>query len=233
VPELFPLPMLKTSTETSIQNETVSENKLPAHAEPGRPADITRRQMGVGLLAMAAGGLGIMQKAQAFTPAAHGDFNSASRILDRYGVAVTGEETAGSNDLLDIEIAPVPKTDYGQTIGPRGSLGEIVPCVKTRATADADGDVTLFEATHYHEVSPGFIVPCVRTSIIGHSTALYEQKEAVEGVAVTRLKVEAEMEDDGALGAVTVWIDPSLVGAVVSVGGNNYVVQKDGLLGAP
>jgi hypothetical protein len=219
--------MLKSSTETSIQNETVSENKPPAITDAGGPADISRRQMGVGLLAMVAGGLGIMQKAQAFTPAAHGDFNSATRILDRYGVAIT----EGSEDLLNVEIAPMPNTDYGQIIGPRGSLGEIIPCVKTRATADDEGDVTRFEATHYHATDDGFIIPCVKTTIEGHSKAIFEQLEATDqGNSVSRLTVVAAMEDGGLLGEVTVSIDPSLVGAVVLVGGNKYVLDKNGLL---
>ena len=196
--------MKKLPIGNSHQQETVS-NEPPAPTDHGGLPDITRRQMGVGLLALAAGGLGLVKKAQAFESGAHGNFNAAGSVLGRYGVAVKGDESIG--DLLSFEILPLPNTDYSQIVGTeRNSIGGIIPCVKTVVFADDVGDVSLVEATHFHARNDGLIIPCVKTTIEGHTEAIHELFDTDTfdkntGKIQTSFKVAADM-DGGHIGKV-------------------------------
>lgn len=245
---------------------------IPAALEDAAPANlVSRRQMGVGLLALAAGGLGLAKTAHAFPPSAKGNFNAASKILGRYGVTVNGDDRSG-HDQLELAIGQLPGTEYTQVVGQRNALGEIIPCIKTsvlddeaefthfhptergivpciktriegqalathelfdaeqggidpcwRATADMldGGHIGTIEATHFHPTERG-IVPCVRTTIEGHTLATYELLDAGEGGVTPCLKVESEMLEGGEIGAVEVTIDPELTSVRVLVGARTY-----------
>ena len=165
---------------------------------PGSPPDISRRQLNVGLLAVLAGGLGIVKTAQAFPRRATGDFTAASRILAPYGVTVFGVDSSG-HDLMGFGIVPLPTTEYSQIVGTRARPGEIVPCVKTSVFED---DASF---THFH---PGEIVPCIKTTIEGHALATHEVFDSARRGINPCVKVESEMRTGGVLGAVEVTIDP-------------------------
>ena len=196
--------MKKTPTEKLIPRETVT-TEVTANQSQGGPPPISRRHMAVGLLTALAGGLSVIRPARAFELGAHGNFNAAGSILGRYGVAVIGDERIG--DLLSFEIVPLANTDYSQIIGTRSLAGGIIPCVKTLAFADADADVRLFEATHFHPTDDGLIIPGVKTVIDGHTKATHElfdsdSFERNTGEVAPCFTVESEMLNGGHIGKV-------------------------------
>jgi len=186
--------------------------ELDTSKDLGNSPDVHRRQLGVGLLAVLAGGLGLAQTAQAFSRRAAGDFAAASRILAPYGVTVTGDTSSG-HDVLDLDITPLPATEYSETVRARNRLGGLDPCVKTSVFED---DASF---THFH---PGEIVPCVRTTIEGHALATHELFDAADGDIVPCVKVASEMLKGGVLGAVEVTLDTDLKSFRLFVGGNTY-----------
>ena len=156
---------------------------------------ITRRQMGVGLLALAAGGLGLVKKAQAFPAGASGHFNAASTILGRYGVTVAGDNSGG-HDQLELAILQLPGTEYTQVVGTtRNALGELDPCLKT-SVLDDDA-----EFIHFHPTEGG-IIPCVKTKIEGHALATHELFDAEQGGIIPCYRVTADMLDGGHIGTI-------------------------------
>ena len=116
------------------------------------------------------------------------------------------------HDQLELAIGQLPGTEYTQVVGTtRNALGEIIPCIKT-SVLDDDA-----EFIHFHPTEGG-IVPCVKTRIEGptlttHALATYELLDASAGEVnppdnIPSLKVESEMLEGGAIGAVEVTVNP-------------------------
>jgi hypothetical protein len=127
--------------------------------------------------------------------------------------------------------------------------GEIVPCVRTTIEQDALATHELFDsaqrgivpcftvesemldggrfgtirATHFHD---GAIIPCIKTTIEGHSRAIHEVFDTTEGDIIPCIKVATEMLDRGALGRVEIAIDPDLTSVKVIVPGVTGVGAK-------
>src|SRR5688572_19420131 len=97
--------------------------------EEGR--SVGRRRFGAGLLTALGGGL-LAGKAEAFPASAHGDFNAATRILNRYGMSVGGafDDVLG-HDVLKVTTIPQIDTQYDHELGQLSSAGEIDPCFRT------------------------------------------------------------------------------------------------------
>ena len=239
------------------------------------PHGVSRRQLGVAVLAVLAGGLGMAKTAQAFPRGANGAFNAASRILAPYGVTVDGDVRDG-HDVLGVEIVPLPATEYDQVVGTRNRVGrmipsirtavfednarfthfhpgEIVPCVRTTIRGDALATHELFDsdqggiqpcikveaemldgghigtvtATHFHD---GAIVPCIKTTIEGHSLATHELFDAADGDVIPCVRVESEMLQGGVLGAVEVTVEPDVRSFKVIVGSNTYTLVDGALV---
>ena len=198
--------------------------ELDTRKDQGSPPDLSRRQLGVGLLAVLGGGLGVVKTAQAFAPGAEGNFTAASEILGRYGVTVTGDDSRGY-DVLDFQTVPLPGTEYSQIVGTRNLFGEIIPCLKTSVLND---DASF---THFHPSDTGEIIPCVRTTIEGHSLATYELLETnVEGASVASFTVATQMLDGGVLGAVDVTVDDPNIRLSLSVAGRTYKLVEGALV---
>lgn len=129
------------------------------------------------------------------------------------------------------------------------STGEIVPCVKTTIEGhtlsthelfDADqggaepcwretaqmldgGHIGTITATHFHPASTGEIVPCIKTTIEGHSFAIYELLEADgKGGVDPCFTVASQMPDGGGFSAVDVTIDNPRLPLRLYVGGRTY-----------
>ncbi len=96
-----------------------------------------------------------------------------------------------------------------------------VPCFAVESEMLDGGHFGTVKATHFHD---GAIVPCVRTTIEGHSRATHEVFDATEGDIVPCIKVATQMLDGGALGAVTVEIDADLSSFRIVVGDNAYTL---------
>ena len=175
------------NTTTAVSNET------GARENPAGPTGVSRRQLGIAVMAVLAGGLGMAKTAQAFPRGSGGAFSAASRILAPYGVSVDGD-VRGSHDVLGFEIDPLPATEYDQTIGTRNRVGRMIPSINTQVFEDNA------RFTHFH---PGEIVPCVRTSIQGHSLATHELFDSDQGGLEPCLKVESEMLEGGHIGTIT------------------------------
>jgi hypothetical protein len=137
--------------------------------------------------------------------------------------------------------------------------GEIVPCVRTTIEHDALATHELFDsaqrgiipcftvesemldgghfgtikATHFHD---GAIIPCIKTTIEGHSLAIHEVFDTAEppesngGDIVPCVKVATEMLKGGALGNVRIDIDPDLASVKLVVGGNAYKLERGALV---
>jgi hypothetical protein len=217
---------------------------------------VSRRRMLAGAAA-ALGGSAIAGVAQAFPRSAGGQFKAASEILSRYGVSVSGASANArvAHDILTLEVEPQPNTQYDHLVGPRADSGEIVPCVKTSVFEGVE-ELSLFDpdestldpcwkatrqggvivSDHFHPgVSPpdpvdGEIIPCVRTTIVGHSLATFEGFDLTEGDIIPCIKVEAEMFPDGALGSVAVTVDPELRSFTVQVGDLLYRLEGGALV---
>ena len=189
--------------------------ELDTRKDQGSPPDLSRRQLGVGLLAVLGGGLGVVKTAQAFAPGAEGNFTAASEILGRYGVTVTGDDSRGY-DVLDFQTVPLPQTEYSQIVGTRNLFGEIIPCLKTSVLND---DASF---THFHPNDTGGLDPCFRSTIEGHSLATYELLETSEKGTAPSFTVVTQMLDGGVLGAVDVSIDNPNIRLSLRVGGKTY-----------
>ncbi len=170
--------------------------ELDTRKDQDHEPDLTRRQLGVGLLAVLGGGLGVVKTAQAFAPGAQGNFNAASQILGRYGVTVTGDDSRGY-DALDFQTVPLPRTEYSQIVGTRNLLGEIIPCLKTSVL----GEDASF--THFHPNDTGGINPCYKTTIEGHSLATSEIFDSDQGGVLPCYRVTADMLEGGHIGTIT------------------------------
>lgn len=253
----------------------MSDQQDSAKVQRNAP-DVKRRQLNVAVLAALAGGLGMAGNAQAFPRAANLLFNAASRLLAPYGVTVDGDVSHG-HDRLSFEIAARPSIEYTQVVGTRNRRGdiepswmtsvfgddasathfhpgEIVPCVRTTIEGhtlathelfDSDqrgitpsfvvesemldgGHIGTVTATHFHD---GAIVPCIKTTIEGHSRATHELFDADDGDIIPCVKVASEMLDGGVLGDVEVAIDADLTSfRVVIEGGNAYRLVRGELV---
>ena len=70
---------------------------------------------------------------------------------------------------------------------------------------------------------PGDIIPCVRTTIEGHSRAVHELFDADDGDIIPCLRIESEMLKGGVLGAVEMTIDDDLSSFKLTIeGGKTY-----------
>jgi len=97
--------------------------------------------------------------------------------------------------------------------------GGIVPCFVVESAMLPGGHFGTIKATHFHD---GAIVPCVRTTIEGHSLATHEVFDTTEGDIVPCVKVATEMLDGGAIGDVEIKIDPDLTSFRLVVGDSAY-----------
>ena len=97
--------------------------------------------------------------------------------------------------------------------------GGIVPCFVVESEMLEGGHFGTIKATHFHD---GAIVPCVRTTIEGHSLATHEVFDTTEGDIIPCIKVATEMLEGGALGDVEVAVDPDLRSFRLVVGDNAY-----------
>jgi hypothetical protein len=139
--------------------------------------------------------------------------------------------------------------------------GEIVPCIKTRIEGHSFGVTEIFDAeqggvepcfrveaemlegahigtitaTHFHPADQGWIIPCVRTTIEGHSLATYELLESNEkGGATTSLAVVTQMLDGGVLGSTVVTVDNPNLPLALRVGDKTYnLVNGELVLAGP
>ena len=137
--------------------------------------------------------------------------------------------------------------------------GEIVPCVRTKIEQDALATHELFDsaqrgivpcftvesemldgghfgtirATHFHD---GAIIPCIKTTIEGHSLATHEvfdttRPPATAGGAIDPcITVATQMLTGGALGDVRIGIDPALTSVKLVVGGKTYRLERGALV---
>jgi len=183
--------------------------ELDTRKDEGNPTDPTRRQLGIGLLAVLGGGLGVVKTAVAFEPAAQGNFNAASQILGRYGVTVAGDDSRG-HDVLDFQTVPLPRTEYSQIVGTRNLFGEIIPCLKTSVLND---DASF---THFHPNDTGGVDPCYKTTIEGHSLATSEIFDSDQGGIDPCFKVESQMLEGGHIGTITAThLHPNSTGEII------------------
>lgn len=188
----------------------------PASKDEDSAPDLNRRHVGAGMLAVLGAGLGLVNTAQAFPAGSAGQFNAASHVLSRYGVSVGGEfdqTIPPGHDVLSIEVAQQPVTEYRQVIGPSDGIRGIIPCIKTSVL---DGDASF---THFH---PGEIVPCVRTTIEGHVLATHELFDSDDAGIIPCIKVAAVMLDGGHLGPIEVKVNDLELELSVRVGDKVY-----------
>jgi hypothetical protein len=89
------------------------------------------------------------------------------------------------------------------------------------------GHFGTIKATHFHD---GAIVPCVRTTIEGHSLATHEVFDTTEGDIIPCIKVATVMLDGGALGAVEIAVDAGLESFRLVVGEHAYRLQDGALV---
>lgn len=199
-------------------------NDLRTTKDQDDQPDLDRRKLGIGLMAVLGGGLGVATAAQAFPNSSNGEFNAASRILDRYGVSVNGEfdgSIAPGHDALTIEVTQQPLTEYRQVVGTQARTGEIVPCVKTSVFGD---DASFI---HFH---PGEIIPCIKTRIEGHTLATHELFDSDDGGIIPCIKVVSEMRDGGHLGSIVVTVNGPDENFSVLVGDRAYVLLDGALV---
>ncbi len=170
-------------------------NKNPETNQDDNQPDSTRRQLGMGLLAVLGGGLGMVQTAEAFPRGTAARFAAASRILAPFGVSVSGKvdrNTVPAHDVLTLQVVPLDGTEYTEIVGTLDRLGEIIPCIKTSIF---DDDVNF---SHFH---PGAIVPCVKTTI-SDTLATHELFDADQGGIEPCWRAESEMLDGGHIGTI-------------------------------
>jgi hypothetical protein len=153
---------------------------------------IHRRHLLAGGIAFVGTGL-VSGTAAAFPPNARDDFREATKILRRYGLRITGETTAGHDDI-HLAAFPIRDTQYTHTVNLPTSSGAMEPCFKT---AYFDDDAVF---THFHESETGSLDPCVKTSILGHGFGLHEIFD--HGSPDPYVAVGTEMLEGGHIGQV-------------------------------
>lgn len=153
-----------------------------------------RRRLLGGAVALIGGGL-VGKAAEAFPPRASGDFRAASAVLGPYGVSVSGY-SAGGQDSLDIAVAPLSETRYVETVSLRDAQGFIIPCIRTSYVESKGIPLGTFE--HFHETKA--VVPCVRTTVNGHTVTTHELFD--DGQIVPCVRVTSRREPGGHIGDV-------------------------------
>ncbi len=200
--------------------------ELSTTKESGSPTDLSRRQLGVGLLVALGGGLAVANTAEAFTRSQIRDLAVASRILEPYGLAVGGffdRSADPAREVLITKVTPLAATEYRQVVTRRTEVRGIVPCVKTSHFEGMD-QLSLFDpddsaidpcwlttrrgdvitSTHFHpNPTAGAPIPCVRTTIEGHTLATHELLDADQGGIDPCWRSTAEMLEGGQIGTIT------------------------------
>lgn len=97
--------------------------------------------------------------------------------------------------------------------------GGIVPCFVVESEMLEGGHFGTITATHFHD---GAIIPCIKTTIEGHSLATFEAFDNTESDIVPCVRVATRMLEGGALGEVEVAIDPDLRSFRLVVGDNAW-----------
>jgi hypothetical protein len=192
-------------------------------------ARLTRRGLIAGLVTVAGALAGRI--AEAFTLRDRLRFRTASELLDELGVTVRGA-TAEGHDVLVLDVVPRPEIQYDQVVRQRTRLGSLSPgsrisvfggveelslfdpdsgAVEPSYRTTREGDVVISE--HFHPLVRGReIVPCLRTTVTGHTQASFElfdlTDDANAGLIVPCLRVDSVMTEDGALGRLEVTVDP-------------------------
>jgi hypothetical protein len=91
----------------------------------------SRRRFATGLFVSLAGGL-ILRPAEAFPRGSDSLFEAATRILQRFGLSVSGAfDQVLERDVLTIDALPDPETQYDFVVNDVDAAGGIQPCVKT------------------------------------------------------------------------------------------------------
>ena len=149
--------------------------------------------------------------------------NRQGAIEPWWMTAVRGEDAVATH-FHPGEIIPCIRTTIEQNELATHELfdsdqGGIVPCFVVESEMLEGGHFGTIKATHFHD---GAIVPCVRTTIEGHSLATHEVFDTAEGDIVPCVKVATEMLEGGALGEVEVAVDPDLRSFRLVVGDNAY-----------
>jgi len=105
--------------------------------------------------------------------------------------------------------------------------GGIVPCFVVESEMLEGGHFGTIKATHFHD---GAIVPCVRTTIEGHSLATHEVFDTTEGDIVPCIRVETAMREGGVIGAVEIAVDPDLADFRLVIGEHAYRLEGGALV---
>jgi len=159
-----------------------------------------------------------------------GERGAFGEIIPCIKTAVNGDDASFTHfhAAESGEIVPCIKTsifghDFGLTEIFDADQGGISPCWTVEAEMLEGAHIGTITATHLHPTDDGLIVPCVRTTIEGHSLATYELLETgIKGVAVPSLTMATQMQGGGALGETQVTVrNPNLPLAIV-VGDKTY-----------
>lgn len=159
--------------------------------------------------------------------------NRQGAIVPHWMTSVLGDDATATH-FHPGEIIPCIRTTIEQDRLATHELFDadqagIVPCFTVESEMLDGGHFGTIKATHFHD---GAIVPCVRTTIEGHSLATHEVFDTTAGDIVPCVRVATQMLDGGALGPVTIAIDPGLEtsGVTVIVGGVTYRLARGGLV---
>ena len=213
--------------------------ELDSANDTGSPTDLSRRQLGVGLLVVLGGGLGVAKTAEAFPRSAVRHFAVASRLLEPYGLTVDGHldrSATPAHDVLMTSVVPLLMTEYTQVVGMRNRFGGIQPCIKTSTFEGAD-EISLFDpstggidpcwlttrqgelitSTQFHpNPAAGELVPCVKTRLEGHKLATHELFDADQGGINPCWRVTSEMLDGGHIGSIrSTHFHPTRTGEII------------------
>jgi hypothetical protein len=146
----------------------------------------SRRRFATGLFVSLAGGL-ILRPAEAFPRGSDSLFEAATRILQRFGLSVSGAfDQVLERDVLTIDALPDPETQYDFVVNDVDAAGGIQPCVKTAFFQ------SLSEFTHFEPNVAGGIQPCTKTTVGGASSTFEELDVNLAGgiVPCTRTTVD-------------------------------------------
>lgn len=159
-----------------------------------------------------------------------GDRNRLGEIEPHWMTSVFGKD-ASATHFHPGEIVPCVRTTIEHDALATHELFDsaqrgVIPCFTVESEMLDGGHFGTIKATHFHD---GAIVPCIKTTIEGHSRAIHEVFDTTEGDIIPCIKVATEMLEGGALGDVTIAIDTDLKSVTVLVGSNTYKLTNGGL----
>jgi len=162
-----------------------------------------------------------------------GDRNQRGEIEPHWMTSVYGKD-ASATHFHPGEIVPCVRTTIEHDALATHELFDsaqrgIVPCFTVESEMLDGGHFGTIRATHFHD---GAIIPCIKTTIEGHSLATHEVFDTTRPPATTGgasdpcITVATQMLTGGALGDVTIDIDPDLANVKLVVGGNAYRLER-------